>query len=143
MTFMEGEQSVFNMAMAYLKRIDQILYFCQQAALSQDIDKWRLYLRALYRELSVKIKPEEEKDIIGDSEKRIPLEKLIDACIKPEEATFMNIDRLSNNAQLKSQYKGTILYLLDALEVKMRRKLQDKGMLLPGRNDPRFAVLER
>lgn len=131
------------MAMAYLKRIDLILYKCQDAARSQNIDMWRSELRALWRELSVKIKPEEEVLILGDSKKIIDYEILLQNFSKPEEATFRNIDALANRGEFKYKYKQIILYLLDALEVKMRRKLQEKNMLLPSRADPRFAVLER
>jgi len=35
------------------------------------------------------------------------------------------------------------LFLLDKLEIKIRRKLQERGMLLPSKADPRFAILER
>lgn len=139
----ESEESVFNMAMAYLKRIDIILYKCQDAARRQDIDSWRIELRALWRELSVKIKTEEEKDILGDFKTKVNLSRLLDSYIEPEEATFKNVDYIANNIELKMKHKTIILYLLDALEVKMRRKLQEKNMLLPSRADPRFAVLER
>jgi hypothetical protein len=139
----QSEESVFNMAMAYLKRIDLLLYKCQDAARIQDIDKWRSELRALWRELSVKVKPNEEHEILGDPNKKINYNKLIDNFVIAEEANFRNIDALANRGEYKYKYKQIILYLLDALEVKMRRKLQEKGMLLPSRADPRFAVLER
>jgi len=137
----ESEQSVFNMAMAYLQRIDRLLYKCQEMALSQNVDNWRLHLRGVYRELSVKLNPDEDKDIVGDPSVKINFQTLIDNFIKPEEANFRNIDYLCNNPMIRIKYKTTILYLLDALEVKMRRKLQEKGMLLPSRADPRFAIL--
>lgn len=143
MAMHESDESVFNMAMAYLKRIDILLYKCQDAARAQDIDRWRSELRAVWRELSVKIKPEEEKDILGDPDKDIPIKELLDKYIKPEEATFRSIDILANNQEIKSLYKSKILHLLDALDIKMRRKLQERGMLLPNRADPRFAILER
>lgn len=140
----QSEESVFNMAMAYLKRIDLILYKCQDAARMQNLDGWRSELRALWRELSVKIKSgEEEKDIVGDPSKPIDYKTLIDNFVKPEEANFRNIDALANRNEFRHRYKQIIFYLLDALEVKMRRKLQEKNMLLPSRADPRFAVLER
>jgi hypothetical protein len=137
----ESEQSVFNMAMAYLQRLDRLLYKCQEMALSQNIDGWRLHLRGVYRELSVKLNAEEDKDIQGDTAKKIIFKDLLDNYIKQDEANFRNIDAICSVPQFRFRYKTTILYLLDALEVKMRRKLQEKGMLLPSRADPRFAIL--
>lgn len=137
----ESDQSVFNMAMAYLKRLDNILYMCQASALKNDIDSWRQHLRAAYRELSVKLDEKEMLDIDGDYDKPFNLKELLDNAIKPEEATFANINRLSNNPQLRQQSKLIILRLLDALDIKIRKQLQAKGMLLPGRRDPRFAIL--
>jgi len=139
----KSEESVFNMALAYLKRIDTLLYFCQEAALKQDKEKWLGYLRAIYRETSVKLKDDEKKEILGDPNEKIDLETLTDKFIEEEEANFKNIYFLMNNPELRTRYEQIILFLLDALDVKLRGKLQKKGMLLPSREDPRFAILKR
>lgn len=143
MAYNQGEESVFNMALAYLARIDKLLYKTQEAAINQDIDQWRIHLRAVYRELAVKLRPEERITILGDRNKVYDLKKLLDLNITDDEATFLNIDRVANNQTLKAKYKYVILYLLDALDVKIRTNLQKKGMLLPSKDDNRFAVTKR
>jgi len=139
MVVKESEESVFNMAFAYLKRIDRLLYFCQEAAAKQDVDAWLNYLRCVYRELSVKLKKGEEDEILGTNEdKKIDMENL-----SYKDATFLNLNRLINDLLSRVQNKPMILFLLDQLDVKIRQKLQKKGMLLPSKDDPRFAVLKR
>lgn len=137
------EESVFNMALAYLKRIDKLLYLCQQAAINGDTDAWTNYLRGVYREASVKFNNNEKKDISGDPKKKINLTTLTDNLIEEEEANFKNIYFLSNDLKLKNRHKRIILFLLDALEIKIRKKLQEKGMLLPSKDDPRMAITQR
>jgi hypothetical protein len=137
----KSEESVFNMALAYLKRIDKLLYMCQQASMEQNIPMWISSLRGVYRELSVKLSQDEENEIFGEGGKLINvLDKNIDYS---EYANFRNINYLYNNPMTLRQNKSIILYLLDKLEIKIRRKLQQKGMLLPSKDDPRFAVLKR
>lgn len=143
MAYYESEESVFNMALAYLERINKLLYKTQEAAINQNIDQWRLHLRAIYRELSVKLNDDEKLDVLGNIREPFNLKKLLDLRIEDSEATFLNIDRIANNASLKFKYKYVILYLLDALDVKIRTKLQKKGMLLPSKEDARKAVTKR
>lgn len=143
MSQFKSEESVFNMAIAYLTRIDKLLYRCQEAAINQDIDSWRQNLGGVFRELSVKLNDTEETDIVGDMTKIKDLKTLLDNKITYEEATFANINYLANKQEVKIKYKTIILMLLDKLEIKIRRQLQKKGMLLPSRNDPRYAVLNR
>lgn len=142
MTF-TTEESVFNMALAYLKRIDKLLYLCQKSAIEQDADLWVAHLRGVYRETSVKLKPEEEKDLLGDPLAEINLKELTDNLIKPEEANFKNIYFLLNNPKTKVTQRKVALFLLDALEIKIRKILQKKGMLLPSKEDQRFAITQR
>lgn len=135
----EGEESIFNMAFAYLQRIDRLLYFCQEAATKQDVDAWLNYLRAVFRELSVKLKPEEKEEILGIKR----TEKINFNNLKEEDATFSNLNRLINDTQSRVNNKRIILFLLDELDMKVRAKLQKKGMLLPSKDDPRYAVTKR
>jgi len=135
----EGEESIFNMAFAYLQRIDRLLYFCQEAATKQDVDAWLNYLRAVFRELSVKLKPEEKEEILGTKRtEQINLDN-----IKEEDATFRNLNKLVNNTLTRTNNKSKILFLLDELDMKVSAKLQKKGILLPSKDDPRYAVTKR
>lgn len=138
-----SDESVFNMALAYLLRIDKLLYKCQEAAIEQNIDNWRNYLRAVYRELSVKLDPKEKEWINGSPDDKTTIEELLNEYVTEEEATFLNINKLANNIHIRTKHKQKILFLLDALDVKIRSKLQQKGMLLPSKEDVRYAVTKR
>lgn len=137
------EQSTFNMALAYLERINKLLYLCQKAAMEQNVDNWAAHLRGVYREASVRLTDEEEKEIIGDPDHKIDVEALTDKYIKPEECNFKNIYFLMNDVVHKRKHKKIIMFLLDGLEVKIRKLLQKKGMLLPSKDDPRRAITQR
>jgi len=117
----KSDESVFNMAMAYLKRIDQILYKAQEAATTGDIDEWLNQLYAIRREVSVKLKSEEEEEL---RKKFSELVKFL---------TPIN----------KIKQRGKIRTMLDEIDIFIRKKLQERGMLLPSKSDPRFAILER
>jgi len=118
-----SEESVFNMALAYLKRIDYLLWLCQISARRMDVDEWLNNLRAVQREISIKFKDDSES--------------------QPFEDIFKEINPLILNKQFKKTRKQEILLLLHKLEIKMRKFMQKKGMLLPSREDPRFAVLKK
>lgn len=145
-----NDESVFNMALAYLKRIDKILYFCNMSSLTGDISKWNNFLRAYYRELSIKFTEEEKEEIEGKEPFIIDLNKdnNIDGKeinllrgLNKDYANFNNINLLINNPKYLNQYRKQILFLLDALEIKLRCKMQEKGMGLPSKDDPRKAII--
>ncbi|MBD3253147.1 hypothetical protein GF386_05420 [Candidatus Pacearchaeota archaeon] len=118
----EGDESAFNFGIEYLKDISNSLKACKIMAFKQDVDGWINCLRTVYRELSVKTKKEEDDLIEND---------------------FKEIYELLNNTETKNREKQKILVLEDKLEIKLRKKLQEKGMALPSKSDPRFAVLQR
>ena len=137
------EQSVFNMALAYLERINKLLYLCSKAAMDNNIDGWSSTLRAVYREASIRMTPDEEKNILGDPLKIIDIKKLTDHIIEPDEANFRNINFLLNDSVGRIKNRKVIMFLLDALEIKLRRLMQKKNMLLPSKDDPRRSIMER
>lgn len=118
----ETEESAFNFAVEYLKEISDTLKHCKVMRSSGNIDGWLVTLQTLYTELSVKTNDVEDQEI---------------------ETSFRKIYPLVNNKIVKMKCRGYILNLLHDLEIKLRKKLQQKGMLLPSKADPRFAVLER
>ena len=135
-------ESQFNMAMAYLMRIDKLLYFCQRHAVKEELMEWAKYLRAVYREASVRLGPNEIIDILGNPKEKIDFKKLTDDVIEDHECNFKNIYFLLNNPVYQKRFKTRIMFLLDNLEVKLRRMLQQKGMLLPSKRDPTKAILD-
>jgi hypothetical protein len=116
------EESVFNFAVEYLKGISNSLKMCEQSAALGSMDGWISWLRIAYRQLGAKTSKAEDNDFNKD---------------------FREINKLINNRLERITKKSYIFYLLDNLELKIRKELQKKGMLLPGKEDPRFAVLKR
>ncbi len=131
------------MALAYLKRIDKLLYLCQQSASTGNVETWATNLRGVYREAAIRMTEGEVSDIEGDTKVKIDLVKLTDNTIEKGEANFRNIYFLINNHSLKIKHKRTIMFLLDALEIKLRRIMQKRNMLLPSKDDPRMAITQR
>ena len=147
-----GEESVFNMALAYLKRIDKLFYICAMTSMKGDIIQWNNILRAIYRELSIKINDKERLEIEGDKSNIIDLNRndRLDSSevynlnnLDKRHATFQNLNLLINNPSYCVRYKKQILFLLDQIEIKIRIKMQEKGMLLPSKDDPRRAITRR
>lgn len=131
--------SVFNMAMAYLTRIDKLLTQASFYSFHGDIDSWQKILRALYREVSIKLGKEEIPLIEGEEETMMAKGDKVTY----KNSTFWNLNILLNDPASYKRRKREIMAMLDIIEQKLRRKMQEKDMLLPGKNDPRFAILER
>lgn len=117
----ESDKSAFNFAVAYLLSINNSLEICKAMAYAEDVGGWIKSLRAVYRELSLMTNKEEDEGIDKD---------------------FKEIYSLFNNDEQREN-KNLILSKLDLLEIKLRKTLQSKNMVLPKTSDPRFAILER
>ncbi len=139
----KSEESIFNMAVEYLKEFNNSLKMCKFYSSKNDIDGWLTWLRTAYRELSIKLNPEEMKSLAGDPKEKINILTLTDEIIEDKEANLRMINYLINNPRLKITHKRVILYLLDALEIKIRKLAQKKGMLLPSKDDAMFAITRR
>lgn len=117
-----SDESVFNFAVEYLKGISNSLKMCEQMAAASMPEGWIHWLRITFRQLSAKTKETEDDDF--DKE-------------------FREINKLINNPVTLKTNRALIFYKLDKLETKIRKMLQKKGMLLPSKEDPRYAVLQR
>ncbi|KKK73807.1 hypothetical protein LCGC14_2890110 [marine sediment metagenome] len=137
------EESIFNMAVEYLKEFNNSLKMCKFYSSKNDVDGWITWLRTAYRELSIKLNPEEMKSLAGDPTVKIDILTLTDEIIEDKEANLRMISYLINNPRFKITHKRTILYLEDALEIKIRKLAQKKGMLLPSKDDAMFAITRR
>lgn len=118
----DSGESAFNFALAYLESLSNSLKMCKLAAIMQKPDDWYHWLRAAFREVSMMTKIEEDKEF---------------------EDKFKEITSLINNPILKIKKKREILSMLDKLEMKLRKKIQQKKIGLPTRDDPRYAILKR
>ncbi len=116
------EESVFNFAVEYLKGIRDSLKMCEQMAAMSNAEGWISWLRITFRQLSAKTNSKEDEDL---------------------NKHFKTINLLINNPEERKTKRTYIFYLLDKLETKIRKQLQTKGMLLPTKEDVRFAVLKR
>lgn len=118
----ESDQSFFNVAFPYLLGLLESLKMCKRMAVAGSIEGWVSWLRIVYREISAKTTDAEDKNINTD---------------------FKKINYFINDPSLSKKNKTYILFLLDQLEIKLRKIAQAKSMLLANKSDPRFAVLER
>lgn len=118
----ESEESAFNFAVEYLRGISNSLKMCEQSAAIGNMDGWIHWLRISFRQLSAKTNPKEDKEF---------------------DDAFKEINILINDPIKRKKQRTLIFYKLDKLESKIRKRLQTKGMLLPSKADPRFAVLQR
>lgn len=113
-------ESVFNMGLAYLKRIDTLLNYSAQYSISGDLQNWFQILLALSRELAPFC--DNRKKDIDDKVNKLSVKGLAKANV---------VEQINLNTQLHN------------LEIDLRILMKKKGLLLPSKNDPRFAVLER
>ena len=118
----ESDESAFNFAIEYLKGINNSLKMCEQCAALGNAEGWIGWLRITFRQLSAKTNDKEDEEF---------------------NTQFKEINLLINNPKDRKLRRTYIFFLLDKLESKLRKKLQTKGMLLPSKADPRFAVLQR
>jgi len=118
----KSEESVFNFAVEYLRGISMGLKMCEQYAAMGSIDGWINWLRIVFRQLSAKTTDKEDDDFNLD---------------------FQTINGLINNPETRKINKTLIFFKLDKLESKIRKTLQKKGMLLPGKENPYASVLKR
>jgi len=138
----ESQESAFNFAVEYLKQISESLKMCSFASANEDPHEWSKWLRNCYRQLSVKLEDEEIAEIIGKNDVNLSHKDIVENPQKKENINFRSIYHLMQPQYYKT-HKSIIMFLLDSLEVRIRRKLQQKGMLLPSKSDPKFAILER
>ena len=118
----DDSQSAFNFAVAYLEQIKETLALCNMAQIQHNPVLWINYLSVLHTQLSPKTNPTEDEDIFKD---------------------FNEIATMLNDPNDRVDKNGEILTKLRLLDMKLRKMLQRKGMLLPGKDDPKYAVLKR
>lgn len=118
----ESNESAFNFAVEYLKSIKISFDQAKICAINRNIDGWYHWLLAAYREISLMTEEKEDEEI---------------------EDKLKNINKMLNNAEEKVTKIREILYELHLLEIKLRKLMQSKGMVLPKKSDPRYAVLDR
>lgn len=116
-------ESQYNVALEYLKRsVQRAFDMCTECSLQRDCDGWFNALGAVHRGISPKTSDEEDKDI---------------------EKSYLEIGDLMRNKINIIKKKGRILYMLHKQDMKLRKIAQKKGMLLPSRDNPGEAILDK
>jgi len=116
----DGEQ--WNMAQAYLKRIDFILTLCDQCHYKDDPRGWFKALYQLYKEIYPKMKDKEKEES----------KKFLDILIKYKNNNFKtNGKKMRKNEVVLVNYDVFI-----DLELYLRQLLENKKMLTPKADDP-------
>lgn len=114
----EGES--WNMAKAYLQRIDQILTACDLAQMKGDIKGWQGTLIALYKEIYPKLKPEEQHQA-----------EILENMMRKE----INNPVIQRNKDPKKNKKFFSTEPLLVFELFLRTMLEKKNLLTPKTGD--------
>lgn len=118
------DQSEFNMAVSYLNRLNVLFYLCDESSMELNVTNWTYSLRALFRELSTEMKPEEIKKF-KDKFKKINTMK-----------TYH--DKMVSRG--KNDIKPELYTALEDVEIDIRKILKDSGMLLKMKKDAGSAL---
>ncbi len=132
-----NDESIFNMALAYLSRIDKLLNLCAMHSIQGNLEGWSKTITSLYREVSIKLSDKEKLELNGD---KVTLKTINLHNLEEGDCTFKNMNALCNNIVYLETFRKQILFMLHHLEMKLRKYMQVKGMLLPSKDDPARAI---
>ena len=136
-----GGESAFNFAVAYLQRVNELLYIAAEAKGQRDLRRWFDVLRVVYGEVNIKFNAEEMKslELLEDEIKKVFKEHpdinagdYKELIIRGRTVKIPNYPR-----EREALYK-----LITSYEYKIKKLADVYGMLLPGKKDPRFAILD-
>jgi hypothetical protein len=114
-------KSAFNMAIAYLSRLDELLKLSNESAIKNKVDVWYPTVKALYRELCP----------FMDEKKKEEIKNLLDGCHSTQRD-------LRTKQPIKSYDYGG----LEKAEILLRELMSKKGLLVPRADDPAQAILK-
>jgi CRISPR/Cas system CSM-associated protein Csm2 small subunit len=114
------EQAEYHLGFSWLERLNRLFYLCNDSALSLDSMSWYHALRALYRELSTEMKPDEEKEI------KNALQCVAKKVYHPSQA------RRGISAELYEE--------LEEIEKKLREIMKEAGLQMKFAEDPTMAL---
>ena len=137
-----SDESAFNFAVAYLKRVNELLYIAAESKGQRDLRRWFDVIRVIFGEVNIKFKPEEIKAIQEQEE-----------TIKKEFREKPDIN-LGDYKEVIVKGKGVkipncplerekLFIMIENYEYTIKKLADRYGMLLPSKSDPRFAILER
>ena len=110
---MDRQQSEFNMAVAYLGRLNALFYAADEAAMELDLYTWQHSLWVIFRELSTEMK---EEEIVNFS-------KDIKDC-----ANAVNQSISKNARSGKKEVSPELYEKLHNLEMQLRKVMKSSGL---------------
>jgi len=138
----ESDESAFNFAVAYLKRVNDLMYVSAEAKAQRELRRWFDTIRATFGEVRIKFNTKEIRELME-------LEKIITKI-------FMENPEIDLGDYKEVFIRGRLVHipnhlikreelfnLIDDYDYKIRKLADNYGMLLPGKSDPRFAILKR
>lgn len=121
MGFPKSEQeSLFNPALKYVESLAHLMDALDVMFLKSDLDGAYRVLMRIYNRVEHKFNEEECKPMIKLINEAIPL---------------LNKQKTKNAGELNE--------ILNNLDRELKRAMNKKGLLMPSKEDPRFAVLKR
>lgn len=121
----ERQQSEFNMAVAYLNRLNLLFYAADEAAMGLDLYTWQHCLWVLFRELSTEMKEDEINKFTGDIE-------------AAAEQVNTNITKTSRTG--KTEVQPELYKRLHDLELRLRKVLKESGLQMRMSEDASKAL---
>lgn len=116
-----GEQpSVFNPALAYVQTLAKLMDMFDGVMLAQDYPKAYLIASRIYGRIEHKLNPDQRKEIDDLKNEIIPMVNKV---------TPHNFGNLGKK--------------LEEFDIKIKRLMEKYKLLMPSKDDPRFAVLKR
>lgn len=116
----EDDVSQFNMHISMLIRINKLFYMVADCSINSEYDKWYKALKAIFREISFKLKPE-EMQLVNNHIKII--NPLMAQYFQSNGTKKVSVGRLANE--------------LENFEITLRKLLDKHGFLL-SRSETRF-----
>ena len=120
------DKSAFNMGLATLERINILLKEIELAAYQNDYQSWARKLINLYKELR------------PFTRKNLQMRNKIDAKMLYAKKIDRAMDFKSVTINTQESEKE-----LDSIEMELRDLIMEYDLLMPRKDDPRFAVLDR
>lgn len=135
--FSESDQegAVFNMAVATLQRINYYLQLANYSSFNDSLIDWKRALDVIYREA---ITIEKSVKTKGNIKQIADIKKKVDESYKE----FLSDLQLRRDKIVSEKHPITtdLKVLLNRYEIKLRELLSSKGLLMPTKEDPRFAL---
>jgi hypothetical protein len=136
MEYDSDQKTAFNIAIASLMRVNNLLIEANYYSRLNQPEIWRATLNALFREVYPKL---EETQIEGNKKKKIKGFRDIITEVSEAERKYANAQ--ANNEEAVPRRYNELYKALDEYERALRKAMDKKGMLITNAEDAAHAVL--